>query len=388
MATALMVLMVAMITGMATITLADTENRESGTSRTREAAFNLAEGALNAQIFQLSRAWAGQGRASTPYTPCTQASGSAAHCPSPEVLAGMFRNVDTTAGSSWRTSVHDNASPSLNFYDDALTQSQPGYDANGDGRLWVRATGRAAGRSRTLVALVRVEEHPETIPRAALIAGELWLHNNGKKVLIDATGGSAGAALVAVRCDPGTQAGTACIVSTGGANNLPHQISPYNVQTSHQGAALTPEALERLKLTARADGRLYATCPSALPSARVVWIESGSCNYTGTATINSPSAPGMVIQETGTLRLAGSHVFYGLLYHPNKPNLAGIPLITVDGNAEVHGGVIVEGPGVFVGGSSKVNITILDVAFSSVVSYGTAGIIQNTWREIRPAASN
>ena len=53
--TALLVTMLFMMLGLATVSLVDTQQRESGRERVRESSFSLAEGALNSQIYLLSR---------------------------------------------------------------------------------------------------------------------------------------------------------------------------------------------------------------------------------------------------------------------------------------------------------------------------------------------
>ena len=61
--------------------------------------------------------------------------------------------------------------------------------------------------------------------------------------------------------------------------------------------------------------------------------------------------------------------------------LPGFPEVTVEG----HGGVFVDGNGGVDVGSNKVNISFLNAAFDLVGSYGAAGLVQNSWREV-PAA--
>jgi hypothetical protein len=43
----------------------------------------------------------------------------------------------------------------------------------------------------------------------------------------------------------------------------------------------------------------------------------------------------------------------------------------------------VDGNGIVDVGSSKGNLVFDDKAYNAVKSYGTAGMIQNTWREIK-----
>ena len=46
---------------LATYAFVDTQQQESGTTRKRETAFNVAEAVMNAQIYEVSRDWPGQG---------------------------------------------------------------------------------------------------------------------------------------------------------------------------------------------------------------------------------------------------------------------------------------------------------------------------------------
>lgn len=215
---ALLVVMVLMgimlTTGFAVASTVDTQTSASQKQRVRDSAFNLAEAALNAQIFALARDWPGAGRATDAYRcepttspcaddkfECNQVSGGP-RCPdNATLLQGASPDL---AGATWTTSVRNNGdSPSENFYTETPNPPQPGYDApstafpTGDGKVWVRAQAKVKGRTRTLVALVRGETQEEDIPHAALIANSLDITNNGNKELIRAGNGP-----VAVKCDP------------------------------------------------------------------------------------------------------------------------------------------------------------------------------------------
>ena len=187
---------------LATYSVVDTQQKHSADTRKRETAFNVAEAALNAQIYAMSRDWPGFGTAGSPYVPCTQAS-TGTRCPSTQTLADLFNpSPDTTDSLTWRTEVHDNEDPNEHFYSESTTRLQPSYDANRDGRLWVRSQATARGKTRTMIALVRAQEQAEELPHAALITGRLDISNNGHKTIIDASGGSSVSGLVAVRCTP------------------------------------------------------------------------------------------------------------------------------------------------------------------------------------------
>lgn len=388
-----MVLMGVMLTaGLALVATVDTQSKESRVQRVRDSSFNLAESALNAQILALAREWPGLGDVATQYATCTPSTPSN-RCPqSAALVAGGSPDL---AGATWQTSVRDNGPDTYkNFYSETTSAGQPGYDANDDDQVWVRAQATVEGRRRTLVALVRAETQAEDIPRAALIAGSLDLLNNGNKELIAANGG-----LVAVRCP--LTAGTTCLghaYSDGGGGRynseaelrsfLATQITQTTpvaaYQAGQQQPVMLPEARERLKATAIADGTYYTGCPPQL-AGRVVYVEdaTGCPAYTGTGPINSAAEPGMLIVNAGGITLSGNRVYHGVIYAVNAGNLAGA-VISTEGTARIEGGVLVDGASSVVRiGASGLNLVYDPNAFGAVRSYGSAGVVQNTFREIR-----
>lgn len=386
--TTMIVLVIMLSLGLSLIAIVDTQTRASGAQRERDSTFNLAESALTAQVFALSQDWPGAGSVATPYTACTETS-TGSRCPSAaELTAGA--SPDLQGGARWTTSVHDNdAAGGKDFYSDALIRARPGYDANRDGRIWVRASATARGRTRTLVALVGAEQQEESVPKAALIAARLTISNNGNKTLVDAKGG-----LVAVRCTPALIDLVPCLGHTFGQgknktlsdllDSLATQISGTTPTTGYTGgAALSVEARARLKATAIADGTAYAGCPSAAQlTGHVVWVQSGNCSYTGNTQFNSAAAPGVLVVESGSVSFGGTTNFHGVVYAVNALNSSGWAVET-QGNAVITGGVIVDGSAGMTVGSSGLNIDFDINAYSAVSSYGSAGVIQNTWREIR-----
>ena len=386
---------------LATASMVDNQQKQSAIGRQRETAFNLAEAALNAQIYALTTHWAGPGggtntAVAAPQS-CTPAS-SDSRCPNPSTLAALFASADTESGSTWTTMVRDNSgvTGAATFWSDSMINSAPRYDANQDGKVWVRASGRAKGRTRAMVALVRTEQQPESLPHDTLQADRIAISNSGHKVILDTKGNQATSGAVTVRCTPQAGESTVCLGHSvgNGANAAAQLTSLLNIQiypnvstTGYTGGpGLEPDALERLRLSAIANGTYYTSCPSSLTGA-IVWIDTtATCSYTSNPTYNSPTQAGVVFMARGTLSLAGTVTFYGILYHANMDNVTGWP-IQLGGNAQVFGGVIVDGNGGFVAGSSKANIVYNDSAFAAVRSYGTAGLIQNTWRELKGATS-
>jgi Tfp pilus assembly protein PilX len=401
--TALMLMAVMMAGGVSLMAAVDTETNSSAVERQRETAFNLAEAALNAQLFALSRDWAGKGMAANaaantaanPYPKwCTQnwppqGSTAALRCPSSPALTSAFASADA-AGATWATTVRDDgASPLDTFYSDDAIASQPGYDANENGKLWVRAQATARGRTRTIVALVQAQQQEEDILHAAVAAGRLNLTNDGNKPLID------GGGPVMVRCPmvPNDQNGP-CLGQEFGGGRFKDQADlmeflqtqiPGTTPTSNPalGPAMTPEAVARMKARAIADGTYFQTCDPSKLSGEVVWIVQGTCAAPA-GNINSSNKPGMLILENGTISVTAQTDFYGVVYALNagSPRISG-PVVTVHANGVIHGGVLVDGPGVVEVGSSASNVVYTPNAFKAVESYGTAGVIQNTWREIK-----
>ncbi len=387
----LMAIMLSVI--LSTMSYVDTQTKQSSVTRTRETAFNVAEASLNAQTFALAHEWAGLGLATNPYPTCTHLSTSS-RCPSAATMQSLFTSADARQGVSWTTQVRDNnAAGSTSFYSDALTATAPGYDANNDQKVWVRAQATAQGKTRTLVALVGVEEVFEDLPRAAVVAGRLTISNMGNKVLLDGTKGSS--ATVNVRCQPTQNEATACLghrLGWGGIQNmndlewwLSKQLSPVTYKTNYTSSdSASEEARERLKATAIADGTYYATCPALPPAGDVVWIESGNCNWSYNGTVNSAASPGLLIVNNGTVNFDGTFIFYGIVYAVNAQNSTGV-VVEMEGDAQVIGGILIDGDATLIAGSSKLNVNLDENAWQKAKSYVSAGMIQNTWREIRNA---
>jgi hypothetical protein len=114
-------------------------------------------------------------------------------------------------------------------------------------------------------------------------------------------------------------------------------------------------------------------------------VENANCSYTGNDDYNTAAFPGVLVFARGTLTIAGNVEYQGLIYMANLQNSTGL-VLTLGGNSLVQGSVAVDGNGGVSVGESKANLVYDADAATRVVSYGNAGIIQNTWREI-PATS-
>ncbi len=268
-----------------TMQLVDSQQGESRRERERESSFALAEGALNSQIFLLSKQW--PGNASLAYTQaCTNATSADPLCPDSSTLQKSFTGADYNAGLEWTTEVYDNVTDPLDptktsqFYDDPLVRQQLRYDANEDGVVWVRAQSNVRNRRRTLVALIRAERLDTLFPRNVVVANRITVHPNGNQTYI----GTAGSYAI-LRCNgPG---GTQLPVAQCKNWSRPQQVGPNGevriIPT--QKPALSPETVERFRETAKANGTYFpGPCAPTLTGA-VIFIENANCGpYDGPGT--------------------------------------------------------------------------------------------------------
>jgi len=380
--TAVMLLTFMMGTALAGYAYVDTQQRESNKERIGESSFNLGEGTLNTQAFILSRRW--PGTAARAYPTCSNTSAGTDSCPAPAELAAAYDNADYASGGErrWQTTVRDDSGrPPSAFYDPAAVNARPSWDANANDRVWVRSKAQVRGRWRTLVALVQVERVLESFPKVPVIAGRFKTSNQGRKVIVQTNSTATSPHPVTLRCaDAGS---LACMDYESGKG----QIDPPSAVATGQYVdqrALPDDVTARLKETAESSGRLYpsGSCPSSLTAPVTYIVNADSCPvFNGNVTANSRQSPGIVIVERGTLRFAGGFQYYGILYHLNMAN-ASADLIELGGNVSVYGGIYIDGDGRLVAGSSKVNLVYLDEAFTQIASHGTAGVVQNSWREL------
>jgi len=436
---AMMLLAVMLAVALATLSVSDTGQQRSREQRERESALNLVEGVLYSQGFTLSQAWPGNGAAAAGVpVSCDQAS-TAPLCPTPNTLAAAnsanpaianFTNTDSSADVSWTTRIRDNGGPIAGAYVGAQadaaqsgTNKQTGaaytcaatcrWDANGDRQLWVAAHAVVRGRRRDVVALLKLEEVLEATSRASVTAGGINIANNGNKIMLYAQGSQ-----IVVRCD----------VSSDGCNgSQAGQIQPPPVSAAAP-PLMTAAQLARFKRRAITDGTYFAGCPGNELSGAVVWVESCSagqlsnsvvtkpCNPaappspggggTGLAQncVNQQPAPGMLIWHCGRLSMSGSWTYVGIVYAVNNsdgtcpesaPALgngnctgnanSGHDVISMTGGAGIWGVLDIDGMGCLHAGSNGIQLQYNPNVFGAVASYGTVGLVQNTWRELPPS---
>jgi len=379
-----------MMLGLASKSIVDTESSQSGKERVRESTFNLTEGVLSSETYALGRM--GTGSASNQFpNKCTPASTSAL-CPSPTELGRVFDGTsqkDFAAGSDWEITVRDNQDPTpttSQYYNPALTGSDCAsgtaaanriycYDQNKDNQLWVRAASTVRNKTRTSVALVKTEPKSVNLPRYAILSGGFSTTNSGNKVIVDA-GSSLGVAVRCTQVPPSTS--NPCLGYDAGKG----QLSPAGAYTTGypNQPAVGDDDLAALQDKAKANGTYYTSCPSDTSGA-VVWIALATSANCTLSPSNTAAVPGMLIMESGTVSIGNNDQFYGIIYAMNKQNSTG-PVVSLSGTSGIFGGVLIDGGGTVFAGASGTNVVFMATAFDLVQTTGTAGVVQNTWREL------
>jgi Tfp pilus assembly protein PilX len=415
--------------GLAALRAVESNSHRSREQRVRESTLALDEGVLYAQSLVLATKWA---NALNPY-PATCESGGAASdkCPNAATLAGSananFANVDQLANSTWKTKVRDNGGALKNAYDPLqadLAQTTSGlgtcaapctFDFNRDNEIWVQAQSTVRGKKRNVVARMRLEQITENLPETGVTAGALSVTNNGNHggtPIIDASGST-----VLVRC-PNTGTSTCVDAKAGQIVPTPQAATVPNLMSASQ--------IARFKQRAITDGRYYPGCPTKNAnnnydfSGKVVFIEGCTnppnlTNQVQTVACNPPDGmakactnvddePGLVIWHCGRADMAGGYTHRGILYMVNNSDgtcAAGLgargdgkcvgqnvddtrDVLTTSGGFAVWGSLAVDGNGCMKIGSNGLQVRFDANVFDSAQSYGTVGLVQNTWRELRP----
>jgi hypothetical protein len=425
MVTTIAFMSVLMLVGMTSLGIADFNSDQSRVQRERESALTLAEGVLMAQTFTLARQWPGANRASYPAT-CTSAAATTGQCPNRDTLAqansqtpaaAAFRGVDFLKDTTWVTRVRDNYGALANSY--SITQANSALtgalgtcpapctrDFNEDKAMWVQARALVHGEPRNVVALMKMEQLNEAVPVTGLTAGALKITTNANRAMIDASGAN-----VLVRCAPDSQLNNqaSCTDYRGG------QVTPTPGQRD-PNPVMDAEQIQRFKERAEIDGTYHVGCPPTLVG-RVVFVERcvDPPNYGATwatacaapaglsqSCLNTIHQPGLLIVRCGALRMTSEWTYVGLIYFvngsdgkcaagdirgsspPSCPSngLDGRTVLDTQGGFGVWGAIAADGNACVLFQSRSMTMKFDVRAFSALHSYGTVGLVQNTWREL------
>jgi len=355
--------------GLVTLGIVDSQSRASGAERLGASAFTLAEGALGAQAAMVSSAWPESSGLAFSQS-CTQASAGVTGCPSPGWIAQSFTGGDY-AGATWRTDVRDDGGSYGAFWDDGALASQPAWDQNGDGQVWVRAQATVGGRTRTLVERIQVNRPPALPQGYAIIAGrfstDLGVALN-QVVASPLLSGIMGAhklvagGKVGLRCGllSGCLTGTFAVLDEVGLDSL---MANDVVQYASIQAA-SDQIVTELRQRALAAGTYYANvaagtaCPSppAGTTSAIVFIEQvGNGDQACTVTLSSSSTPQLraLVVASGRVTFAGTGTYKGIVWalDAQRAGLGDTPreVVRIQDSARIDGMVAVDGVGGAVG---------------------------------------
>lgn len=387
----IMVIMLGLGSGL--LVFADTQQHASARSGVNETAFSVAEAALQAQLFQLSRSWPATAAAgSANPTMCSATTGTSTnYCPDPSGLSNAYTVPASAtcpsgsgadawgapAGTQWATYVRDDGASTGQLFSSATDKAQPNYDANGDGKLWVRAVGVAGCSVETVVALVSQQLVPLSFPTDALSANWFATGNNGNKVLIDTLGTAFQPGVVSTRCSAG--APSPCQSFQSG------QVSPYNnASPPTPSPILSAAQLASVKAQAQSNGTYYTTgsCPASITglTGAPTYIEGcGNLSLTGNGNANSAASPGWLVLADGTIAFGGTTTFYGTIYAVDGQGSTGA-IVSTQGNALIQGAVDVDGLGGVGINASKLNLTYDATSFGSIKTYAGVTQVPNSFR--------
>jgi Tfp pilus assembly protein PilX len=369
--TAILLLTVILGLGIGLLMFADNQQSASAREQSSEAAFNLAEAALNAQILQLSREWPANKEMVEKQDPrsCTPAtSASSNYCPDPASLEKAYPSTGSTSctGSEawgspltnkWTTYVREEVGGSP-YFTSTTEQTANNFDGGvGNGtpatpwkKLWVRAVGVVNCHAVTVVSLASEQLVHASFPEDALSANSFKTGNKAGKVIIERKGKGSQPGKFGVRCSGFTKKEIEeglCEKYTPGQIVPPLETS--EIEREGPSKTLSSEQLESLKDQARAEGRYYGAgeCPGSLEqvSGKPVYVE-GPCTmkFTGNETANSAEKPGFLVIVNGTIDFDGGVEFYGVVYAANQQETSEA-VVTIKGKAKIVGSIIVDGKG-------------------------------------------
>ena len=429
---AIIVMVIVLGLGIALLAFGDVQQRAATRQSSQEQAFALATAAMNAQIFELSSQWpttAANTQSAFPSS-CGPANAGASFCPNPANSngTGSFANgynpgstaacpsttpADPWSGSStvyngWTTYVRDDGpgTTTQNLFSSSTDKTQPAYDSNGDGAVWVRAVGVVNCQEVTVLSRVSQQMVHLNFPQDAVNANGFENSNSGNNVIIDLLGYASQQSQISVRCknlqSPGP--GSTCTNYKKTSQVYPSATSyPGTTWANPPGSAMTLTAsqLAAVKSQAIANGTYFspnggAPCPSSINqlTGPAVYVQGcGALSFTGNGTANSAPntspGPGFLVLYDGTIEVSGSSTFYGLIYAVNSQASTG-DIVTLHGNGCVVGGIDVDGNGTVNFGSSHNacnapdneggNIAFDPSAFQRVSVSGGAQSSPNTFR--------
>jgi Tfp pilus assembly protein PilX len=389
--TAIILLTVMLAFGAALVAYTNSQQSASAHERYDEAAFNLAEAALNAQIGQLSRHWPGTEnfeKNNIVLKTCTPSTSTKENlCPDKEILEKAYPSTGATCSGTeawgspltnkWDTYVRADEGGSTYF--NSETEKIAASWAPTSQKLWVRAVGVVNCHVVTVVSLASEQTQHVAFPEEAFSANWFVISNKGNKVLVERKskgGGQPGK--THVRCK-------APYPNKKCAEYEPGQISPeYEENTEGSGISLTSAQLESIKSQAESEGRFFSgpgKCPASIEevSGSPTYVEGCELTFKGNGEANTEAKPGFLVLASGTIEVSGTTKFYGIIYAANLKN-SSEPIVVTKGNGHVIGEIIVDGKGGIEFGDSHENLEYGPGAAQNFELITSAAATRNSFR--------
>jgi type II secretory pathway pseudopilin PulG len=357
--TAIAVLTVILGLGLGLAFLTDSQQKAASRSQASEAAFKVAEAALNAQIGQLSHSWPEKEKQVEFPERCTAATSTETNgCPTTESLKIGYPSSSTTcpAGAqkdawgspltnTWTTYVRDELPVGGQIFNSTEEATAPAFAK--DGKVWVRSVGVVQCRMVVLVALVSPQIVTIPFPQTAIAGNWFATSNKGNKIIVNTKGKSSESGGIGMRCGGRTKEN--CEEFREG------QIQPYVKVPPSPEHTLTAAQLEALKIAAKAANTYFppGKCPeSAKQASGLVYVE-GPCTigFKGNEVVNSAEKPGFFVLVNGTFELSMNAEFYGTVYAINAQKSAEL-VVNLHGRSKLTGSIVVDGSGGIGFGSS------------------------------------
>lgn len=438
---AIIVLFIILGLGTALLATANGQKTAAANEQNTENSFSMAEAALNAQIYELSRTWPTFGNAPSPTTQitagyptsCTPSNAGTSYCPTTSDLNAYPNNTETcpvgTPGdawnpggqrSSWTTYVRDagaaNSSTQQYFQDSvektplangtaAPYNSSFKYGANN--YVWVRAVGQVNCKTSVVIAEVSMQSLALSFPKFVLNADSFNISDNGQKTIVNTLGiDGTTPSEISLRCGGTSYTPPPPTWCAGYQNTSQVSPSPPNAANTYvnppsPSPVLSSSQLAEAKSMAQANGTYYPagtdcnTIGASQLTGQLVYIEGGpTCSITITSNpvINSRTSPGWVILNDGKMTFGGTATFYGVIYAVNASNQTG-DLVTLGGTSTVLGGLAVNGSADLSLGSSGNGVECTTgnkcgdlefdaAAFNTLVGFGGAQQTPNTFRQL------
>lgn len=386
---AIVLLTVIMGLGLGLLLFTDSQQSASTREQATEAAFNVAEAALNAQVGQLSREWPMEKNPLPSRCTASTSTEAVNDCPSPTDLKLDPNTGSTTCSGTdawgsplsnqWTTYVRQGAG---SYFSSTEEEKKPSYASSEAGELWVRSVGVVQCHAVVVISLVTRQRESLNMPEDAIAGNWFKVTNKGNKAIINRQGEAAQAAPISMRCE-----------SVSGKceeyDASKEQVSPP--VTEHPKTSvetLTASQLATLKSEAQAYGTFYTAtspyhCPTSLTELEgvklstglraPVYIEgcgnlkikaNGEANCTSSKPL-APESPGFLVLANGTLELSGTSRYCGVIYAANLQK-SSEAVVKLQGGTVVVGGIIVDGAGGIEFGSSGQGGNPANLVFDSL----------------------